>query len=92
MENWKVKLRTGGKGLTDVKIHRKIFQGDVGSILQFVRTIMPLSHILKKCTGKYKLTKSQEKINLLMYMDNIKLFAKNEKELETLIQSVRICS
>ena len=27
-----------------------------------------------------------------MYMDNIKLFAKNEKELETLIQAVRIFS
>ena len=25
-----------------------------------------------------------------MYMDDIKLFAKNEKELETLIQAVRI--
>ena len=28
----------------------------------------------------------------LMYMDDIKLFAKHEKELETLIQAVRICS
>ena len=27
-----------------------------------------------------------------MYMDDIKLFAKNEKELETLIQAVRIYS
>ena len=27
-----------------------------------------------------------------MYMDNIKLFAKNEKELENLIQEVRIYS
>ena len=33
----------------------------------------------------YKFTKSQEKINPLMYMDDIKLFAKNEEELETLI-------
>ncbi len=27
-----------------------------------------------------------------MYMDDIKLFAKNEKELETLIQTIRIYS
>ena len=27
-----------------------------------------------------------------MYMDNIKLFAKNEKELETFIHAVGICS
>ena len=26
--------------------------------------MMPLNHILKKCTGGYKLTKLQEKINL----------------------------
>ena len=35
-------------------------------------------------------TNSQKKINHLMYMDEIKLFAKNEKELENLIQTVRI--
>ena len=47
--------------------------------------MMPLNHILRKCTAGYKLTKSQEKINHLMYMDDIKPFAKNEKELEILI-------
>ena len=36
--------------------------------------------------------KLQEKINHLIYMDEIKLFAKNEKELEILIQAVRIYS
>ena len=54
--------------------------------------MMPLNHIVRKCIARYKLTKSQEKINHLMYMYNIKLFAKNEKELETLIHTVRICS
>ena len=42
-----------------------------------------LNHILRKCTGQYKFHKSQEKINHLMYMDDIKLFVKNEKELVT---------
>ena len=46
----------------------------------------------RKCTAGYKLSRSQEKINHLMYMDDIKLFAKNEKELETLIHAVRIYS
>ena len=35
-------------------------------------------------------TKSLEKINHLMYIDDIKIFTKNEKELETLIQTIRI--
>ena len=50
----------------------------------------PLNHILRKCTAGYKLSKFQEKIDHLMYMDDIKLFVKNEKELEILIQAVRI--
>ena len=51
---------------------------------------MPLNHILRKCAAGYKLSRSQEKINQLMYMDDIKLFAKNEKELETQIHTLRI--
>ena len=53
---------------------------------------MPLTHILRKCITGYKISISQEKINHLMYMDDIKQFAKNEKELETLIHAVRIYS
>ena len=37
--------------------------------------IMPLNHILRKCTTEYKLYKSQEKLTHLMYMDDINLFA-----------------
>ena len=53
---------------------------------------MPLNHILRKCTAGYKLSRSHKKINHLIYMDDIKLFAKNEKELETQIHTVRIYS
>ena len=54
--------------------------------------MMPLNHILRKCTAGYKHSKSQERINHLMYKDDIKLFAQNEKEWETLIQTFRIYS
>ena len=59
--------------------------------LLFVIAMMPLNHILRKCPAGYKLSRSPEKINHL-YMDDIKLFAKNGKELETLIHAVRIYS
>ena len=72
------------------KIQRLIFQGDALSLLLFVITKMPLNHILRKYSAGYKLSRSQEKINHLMYMDDIKLFAKNEKELETLLHAIRI--
>ena len=38
--------------------------------------MMPLNHILRECTAGYKLNKSQEDINYLMYMDDIKLETK----------------
>ena len=47
--------------------------------------------MFKKCAGGYKFTKLQEKINHIVYMDGIKIFAKNEKkEQETLMQTIRI--
>ena len=92
MRNWRVELTAGGKSLTETKIQRGIFQGDALSLLLFIITMVPLKHKLRKCTAGYKLSRSQGKINHLMYRDDIKLFAKNEKELETLIHTIRIYS
>ena len=49
----------------------------------FIITIamIPLNYTLRKCTGGYNFTKSQEKINHLIYVDDSILFAKNEKNL-----------
>ena len=49
---------------------------------------MSLNHISWKFTGEYKLHKSHEKINNLQYMDDIKLFAKNEKELDIVMSYI----
>ena len=88
MKIWRMELIAGGRCFTEAKIQRGIFQGDALSPLQFVIAIMPLNHILRKCTAGYKLSQLQENINHLMYMDDIKLFTKTEKELETLIHTV----
>ena len=92
MKTWRVEFIARRKSLAKVKFQRGIFQGDALSPLLIIIAMMPLNHILRKCTAGYKLTKSQEKINHLMYMENIKIFAKNEKELETIIHTVRIYS
>ena len=85
MENWKVELTA------EVKIQKGIFQGDSLLPLSFIIEMIPLNYVLRKCRGgDYKFTKSQEKINHLIYTDDSKIFAKNEKELETLIQTIRI--
>ena len=92
MKTWRVELTAGGKIFAEVKIQRGIFQGDAQSPLLFIIAMMPHSHILKKCTAGYNFCRSQEKINHLIYMDDMKLFAKNEKEPKILIHVVRIQS
>ena len=92
MNAWWVALTAGGRSLSETKVQRGIFRGDALSNLRLIIAMMLLKHILRKCTAGYKLSRLQEKINNLMYMDDIKLFAKIEKELETLIHTVRIYS
>ena len=82
MKTMRVQLTAGGKSFAEAKIQIGIFQGDALSPVLFVIAMMLLNHIVRKCTAEYKLTNSQEKINHLMYIDDIKLFTKNEKELE----------
>ena len=81
MKTWKVELKTEGRSLADAKVHRGIFQVDALSPLLVIIDMMSLNHILRKCTAGYNLSKSQEKINHLMYIDDIKLFAKIKKNL-----------
>ena len=70
IDSRKKKLRRGRR-------RRGIFPEDALSLLQFIIPRMQLTHILRKYTAEYKLSGSQEKINHLIYMDDIKLFAKN---------------
>ena len=90
MKTWRVELTGGGKSLTEVRIQRSMLLGDVLSPLLFIIEMIPFNHMLRKCTAGYKLSKLQEKIKRLIYMEDIKLFVKNEKKLETLIHVVRI--
>ena len=92
MKKWKEELITGGKILTGVEIQRDIFQGDVLSPFLLAIAMMALNNMLRKCTRDYKFAKSWENINHLMYMDNIKVFRKNEKGLETQIETISIYS
>ena len=92
MKIWRVELTAGGRSFAETKIQRGIFRGDALSPLLLIIARIPLNHILRKSSSGYKLSRSQEKINHLMYMDDIKLFAKNEKELETQIHAVIIYS
>ena len=79
MKTWDAELSAGERSLAEAKVQRGISKGNVLLPLLLLIAMMPLNHKLKKCTAGYKLSKSQEKINYLMYMDDIKLFAKKKK-------------
>ena len=80
-QTWRVKLTVGGKSLAVVKIQRGMFQVDVLSPLLFVKGMMPLNPILRKCTNS---------VNRKKRSTTWCTWTKNQKELETLIQTVRI--
>ena len=83
-----MELTAGGKGVTEVKIQREMFQTDMPSPLLFVIAMMPLSHTYLGMHRRTQTNESQESI--IINIESIKLFVKNEKELETPIQTVRI--
>ena len=92
MEKWKVMLCSGNSELGEVEIKRGIFQGDSLSPLVFVLALIPLSLILRKAKAAYEFSESKEKINHLLFMDDLKLYSRSEKGLDSLVQTVRVFS
>ena len=92
MKSSRVELTCAQEVLGEVKIMRGIFQGDSLSPLLFVSAMIPLTHILRKSKPGYEFFGCGEKINHLLYMDDFKLYSKNEKELDSLIQTIRVFS
>ena len=56
----------------------------------FVLALIPLSLILRK--AKAALSFQKEKINHLLLMDDLNLYSRSEKGLESLVQTVRVFS
>ena len=92
MKAWRVDLTCNNQSLGRVDIKRGIFQGDSLSSLLFVLCLIPLTLILHKSESAYQFSSTKEKINHLLFMDDLKLYAKNEKGLDSLVQTVRIFS
>ena len=91
MKSWNVHLSSNGEILANWKIKRGIFQGDSLSQLLFVVCLIPLAQILRKVKCEYAL-KSGDKLSHLQFMDDLKLFAKDEKEINGLLSTAQIFS
>ena len=92
MEKWSVMLCAGNSELGKADIKRGIFQGDSLCPLVFVLVLISLSLILRKTKAEYEFSGSKEKINHLLFLNDLKLYMRNEKELDSLVQTIRIFS
>ena len=91
-KKWKVMLCSGNSELGEVEIKRGIFQGDSLSPLVFVLALIPLSLILRKAKAACEFSESKEKINHLLFVDDLKLYSRSEKGLDSLVQTVHVFS
>ena len=85
-------LTCNNQSLGRVDIKRGIFPGDSLSALLFALCLIPLTLIWHKSESAYQFLSNKKKINQLLFMDDLKLYAKNEKGLKSLVQTVRIFS
>ena len=92
MEKGKIMLCSGNSELGEVEIKPRIFQGDSLSPLVFGLALIPLSLILRKAKAAYDFSESIEKINHLLFMDDLKLHSRSEKGLDSLVQTVHVFS
>ena len=92
MERWQTVLTFSSDVLGEVDIKRGIFQGDSLSPLLFIICIIPLTMIMRReCLG-YSFGPYGYCVNHLLYMDDLKLFASSENELEALVHIVSVFS
>ena len=89
MKTWNINLTSCGEYLAKVDIRRGIFQGDSLSPLVSMICIIPLTQILRKVKSAYTL-KNGEKLNHVLFMDDLKIFAKSKREVNGLFSTVQI--
>ena len=73
--------------MSTVTVKCGIFQGDTLSPLLFCLALNPLSHLLDQLDASYKVS-SDTFLTHLLYMDGLKLFARNDESLCKLVDTV----
>ena len=58
----------------------------------FVLTLIPLSLILRKAKAAYEFSESKERINHLLFMNDLKMYSRSEKGLDSLVHTVCVFS
>jgi hypothetical protein len=92
MEKWQCELVCNEEVLGDVPIRRGIFQGDSLSPLLFVLCLIPLTLVLRSVKAGYSFKSKGVMVNHLLFMDDLKLFCKSNRQIEVLVNTVHIVS
>ena len=81
---------SGKNKLGKVNIRRSIFRGDCLSLLLFVISLIPVIIILRTMKQGYSTGKGKERLNHLLFMDDLKLYGSNDYEIDSLVKVVKI--
>ena len=92
MKSWRTVLFSGKNRPGKVNIRRGIFQGDSLSSLLFVVALIPVTIILRTLKQGYSFGKGKERLNHLLFMDDLKLYGSNDNEIDSLVKVVKIVS
>jgi len=93
MDNWRTELTADRTILCKVSIRRRMFQGDSISPLLFViASINAYFEAAQRRISTGRRTVGHRKINHLLFVDDLKLYGKNERETESLVDTVRFFS
>ncbi|EEB19129.1 reverse transcriptase, putative [Pediculus humanus corporis] len=92
MKNWCTQLEVQKYSSRKIFIKRGIFQGDSLSPLLFCMSLIPLSRQLNIKDQGYELVPGGRKITHMLYMDDLKIYAKNEEELNKMLRTVQTFS
>ena len=90
MQQWRLSLTANGEDLREVNVKRGDIPGRQS--ITIVLNVVPLSLILKKVNACYKWGKSECKLNYVLFMDDLKLYAKSEGQTNTLVRTVHVFS
>ena len=91
MTQWSTKLfltHSNGVCVSEkIPIARGIFQGDSLSPLLFCLSLIPVTHELNSTGLGYKIF--DKVVSHLLYMDDLKLYGKNDEQLQSLLETVK---
>jgi hypothetical protein len=90
---WRIRMRLHAENklieTEDIKIQCGIFQGNSLPPFLFCICLIPLTEQLNKLNTWYEEDTTKTKIFHLLYMDDLKLIAKSEEEIQKQIQTVK---